>query len=509
VIAGPLLVLGLLLIVSAVAGARITGRRRGAVASFILSPVDPVAWRATWALLSGMWVEIVGVAIVGTLFSIGGSLILAVVGIPIIGLGIEVARAVARGERGRIGAVDGRPLHAHAYRPVGTSLRDRAEATFLDINRWRDVVYLFVALPLTVLEATFAFTLWTASILLISLPLWASANVASIGFDLASLRASLGDPLLGAAVAIGFILAPVAASASRGLVRLHRAVVEGLLCVSEQRALEQRVETLEVSRLAVLDVEASELRRIERDLHDGAQQRLVMLAMDLGLAAEQIDTDPAKARALVLEASGEAREALAELRDLVRGIAPSILLDRGLVPAVGALAGRSPVPTSISSDLPAGTRLPDAVERAAYYTIAEALANVAKHATATRCEVRVRRGGASAGATGSAGSPGSSGSAGGAATDAGASSTLTIEIHDDGAGGARIVPGGGLAGLVGRIEALDGNLSLESPAGGPTTVRAEIPIRAEFAGMAGGDQGGEAVAELTAEGTAAADQAPR
>ena len=504
-IAGPLLVLGLLLIVSAVAGARITGRRRGAVASFILSPVDPVAWRATWALLSGMWVEIVGVAIVGTLFSIGGSLILAVVGIPIIGLGIEVARAVARGERGRIGAVDGRPLHAHAYRPVGTSLRDRAEATFLDINRWRDVVYLFVALPLTVLEATFAFTLWTASILLISLPLWASANVASIGFDLASLRASLGDPLLGAAVAIGFILAPVAASASRGLVRLHRAVIEGLLCVSEQRALEQRVETLEVSRQAVLDVEASELRRIERDLHDGAQQRLVMLAMDLGLAAEQIDTDPAKARALVLEASGEAREALAELRDLVRGIAPSILLDRGLVPAVGALAGRSPVPTSISSDLPAGTRLPDAVERAAYYTIAEALANVAKHATATRCEVRVRRG--------SAVSPGGGGSSVAAATPtttrADAPSTLTIEIHDDGAGGARIVPGGGLAGLVGRIEALDGNLSLESPAGGPTTVRAEIPIRAEFAGMAGGDQGGDAVAELTAKGTAAADQAPR
>ncbi len=208
---------------------------------------------------------------------------------------------------------------------------------------------------------------------------------------------------------------------------LHRAVISGLLCESERRALERRVETLEDSRKAVIDVGATELRRIERDLHDGAQQRLVMLTIDLGMAVEKIDTDPAAARALVVEAQDQARLALAELRDLVRGIAPAILLDRGLVPALSALAARAPVPTTVASTLPEGIRLSDAVERAAYFVVAESLANVAKHAAATRCEVRCR------------------------AEERG----LVVETWDDGAGGAWVVPGGGLAGLAGRVEALD------------------------------------------------------
>jgi len=212
----------------------------------------------------------------------------------------------------------------------------------------------------------------------------------------------------------------------------------------------RRVETLEESRQAVLDVEATELRRIERDLHDGAQQRLVMLTIDLGMAVERIDTDPTGARTLVVEAQDQARLALAELRALVRGIAPAILLDRGLVPALSALAARAPVPTTVASTLPEGVRLPDAVERAAYFVVAESLANVAKHASATRCEVRCR------------------------AEESG----LVVETWDDGDGGAQIVPGGGLAGLVGRVEALDGSLTVESPTGGPTTVRAEIPVAA-------------------------------
>ena len=231
---------------------------------------------------------------------------------------------------------------------------------------------------------------------------------------------------------------------------LHRAVIAGLLCDSERRALERRVQTLEGSRQAVLDVEAGELRRIERDLHDGAQQRLVMLTIDLSLAADRIDTDPAGARELVVEARDQARLALAEIRDLVRGIAPAILVDRGLVAALSAIAGRSPVPTVVVSTLPDGQRLPDAVERAAYFVVAEALANVAKHANAGRCEIRCR----------------------------GEGPALVVEVWDDGAGGARIVPGGGLAGLAGRVEALDGSLTVESPPGGPTLVRARIPVAA-------------------------------
>jgi signal transduction histidine kinase len=263
------------------------------------------------------------------------------------------------------------------------------------------------------------------------------------------------------ALTAGLLLLCVAASVSRGLMALHRSVVAGLLCESEQRALQRRVATLEQSRRAVLDVEVTELNRIERDLHDGAQQRLVGLTIDLSLAAERIDDDPEAARGLVLGARDQARLALAEIRNLARGIAPAILLDRGLVPALGALAGRNPVPTAIRSTLPAGIRLPDAVERAAYFVVAESLANVAKHASATRCEVRVRPEGAPPGPDGSSphGPP-----------------RLVVETWDDGVGGARIEPGGGLAGLAGRVEALDGTLVIDSPAGGPTIVRAEIPV---------------------------------
>ncbi len=229
---------------------------------------------------------------------------------------------------------------------------------------------------------------------------------------------------------------------------MHRAVVEGLLCVGEREELRQRVESLQGSRSAALEVEASELRRIERDLHDGAQQRLILLAIDLGLAADKIETDPAVAKALVSDAREQARQTLAELRDLVRGTAPAILLDRGLVAALSAVAGRCPVPTVVDSDLPPDQRLPHAVERAAYFVVAEALTNVAKHSSAERCEVRCHLEGAG----------------------------LSVDVEDDGVGGATVTPGGGLAGLSDRVQSLDGALTLSSPPGGPTRLHVELPI---------------------------------
>jgi signal transduction histidine kinase len=293
-----------------------------------------------------------------------------------------------------------------------------------------------------------AVSFWGLAIALLSMPVWVALDLLPVDIGRFGVPPSTIAVLAGL---VGLALLPVAALVTRGLMTLHRAVVAGLLCISDRRALEQRVETLEVSRRAVLDVEATELRRIERDLHDGAQQRLVMLAMQLGLAADRIDADPAGAKDLVVDARDQARLALAELRDLVRGIAPAILVDRGLVPALSALAGRSPVPTAVASELPDGLRLPDAVERAAYYLVAESVANVAKHARASRCEIRCRLDGP----------------------------RLVVEVEDDGAGGAVIVPGGGLAGLVGRVEALDGTFALSSPPGGPTVVRAEIGLPAD------------------------------
>ncbi len=449
-IGAPLLILGLLLILAALVGSRIETRRWGAVAGFLLSPFNPAAWRATGSIALGFGIELVGFITVFTIFSTGASLLVVGVGFVLLGLGVEASRLVARAERWRISRADPRPLTAHAYRAYGSGLRDLLMAVFLDINRWRDVIYVLVAFPLTVLELTASFVLWVVAIGLLALPLsWAAGPLGTtLTLPGTALTTTSSAALAVAAVLAGLAMAMVAASASRGLLALHRAVVAGLLCVNETSRLQQRVETLEGSRRAVLDVEASELRRIERDLHDGAQQRLVVLTMDLGLAAERIETDPTAARTLVLEAQDQARQTLADLRNLVRGIAPAILLDRGLVPALSALAGRSPVSTVVLSSMSGGERLPDAVERAAYFVVAEALANVAKHARATRCEIRCRR------------DPGQ----------------LVVEIWDDGDGGARLAPTGGLAGLAGRVEALDGRLEVASPEGGPTIVRAIIPV---------------------------------
>jgi signal transduction histidine kinase len=454
VIGAPFLVLGLLLVLSALVGARVPGRDRGAVGAFLLSPLHPATWYATLAIFLGFWVELFAFGLAAAAFSSGVSLLFVGIGFVVIGLTIEGCRLVARVERRRAQLADPRPLHPHAYRPYGSGIRDLVLAVFVDINRWRDVVYVFVAFPLTVLEFIVVVVLWSACLALLSLPVLLVTAGLPAGFGAgAPVSAGVVSILAGL---IGLVLLPIAATIAQGLMTLHRAVISGLLCESEQRALARRVETLEVSRQAVIDVGATELRRIERDLHDGAQQRLVMLTIDLGMAVEKIDTDPAAARALVVEAQDQARLALAELRDLVRGIAPAILLDRGLVPALSALAARAPVPTTVSSTLPDGIRLSDAVERAAYFVVAESLANVAKHGSATRCEVRCR------------------------AEERG----LVVETWDDGAGGARVVPGGGLAGLAGRVEALDGSLTVESPTGGPSTIRAEFPVSAVVADAA-------------------------
>jgi len=310
-------------------------------------------------------------------------------------------------------------------------------------------VYTIINLPLTVIEFAVVLAVWAIAMFLLTSPIWYDATGAGL-LDLGPLSAHEPLPILVRALA-GLALLPVAASLSQLVIALHRGVVAGLLCTSEARELRRQLEAVRRSRSDVIDAEASELHRIERDLHDGAQQRLVALTIDLGLASERLDEDPAAARQLIIDGQEQAREALAEIRQLVRGIAPSILLDRGLVPALESIIGRGPIPTALVSDLPAGVRFSAAVERAAYFVVSEALANVTKHSEAARCEVRVRR-------------------------ETGPATPLVVEVWDDGKGGAEVEAGGGLAGLASRIAAVDGSFSVSSPPGGPTLVRAEIPF---------------------------------
>ena len=208
--------------------------------------------------------------------------------------------------------------------------------------------------------------------------------------------------------------------------------------------LSRRVETLEQRRTGAIQVQETDRQRIERDLHDGAQARLVALGMNLGLAEQKFDTDPDGARALVTEARQGVGETLRELRDLVRGIRPPVLADRGLEAAITALADRSPLPVEVTAHVE--PRPTDAVETAAYFVVAEALTNAAKHAGARRVDVRLQR----------------------------YATMLLVEVCDDGHGGAD-QRGNGLTGLRQRVEALDGTFTISSPSGGPTVIRAELP----------------------------------
>lgn len=235
------------------------------------------------------------------------------------------------------------------------------------------------------------------------------------------------------------------------LANLNARVIRSLLGPTEQVRLRDRVRQLAASRAESVDSQANELRRIERDLHDGAQARLVSLGMSLGLAEQLLADDPQAVRRLLVEARESTSSALVELRDLVRGIHPPVLADRGLDGALQALALANPVPTTVVIHLPG--RLPAPVESAAYFAVAEALSNAIKHAEARRILITVELA---------------------HHTDV-AGGLLSMRVSDDGQGGARIDGGTGLRGIERRLAAFDGTLVVDSPVGGPTEVRMWLP----------------------------------
>jgi signal transduction histidine kinase len=402
---------------------------------------------ATVYLLVSMFIGLTWLVVLTVGLSLGLGTLIIWVGVLVLALTVLAWRGGAWLERRWVRAMLGVPI-PDPYRPAPTgSLWHRARVVTSDPATWKDLAYLVVLFPLGLIWFVVTTTLWTAAIGLLTAPLWYwvpdDGGVALISDGDRGLLVidTLPEALLAALV--GAALCVAAAWAVKGMAAAHAAVAVALLGPS-QAQLQARVEALQASRDRAVDSAEAERRRIERDLHDGAQQRLVALAMDLGMARAKLETDPAAATALVGEAHEEAKRALAELRDLARGIHPAVLADRGLDAAISALAARSPVPVGIEV---ATGRLPGPVESAAYFVVAEALANAAKHARATEIGVRISR----------------------------HRDLLIVEVIDDGVGGADPAKGSGLRGLADRVAAVDGRLDITSPAGGPTVIRAELP----------------------------------
>jgi signal transduction histidine kinase len=311
-------------------------------------------------------------------------------------------------------------------------------------SRWREMGYHVLRLPVSVIAFVVVVVLWASALAMTALPAYVSAlpgHTAEFGlFSVGHGASAIAVCVVG--VSLLLVVAPWTTVAFGAL---DGAIVRWLLAPPRDTQLAAQLTRVESSRAAAVESAESERRRIERDLHDGAQQRLVKLGMDLGMARETFDQDPAAARQLVADAHEEAKAALAELRDLVRGFHPAILEDRGLDAALSAVVARSPVPVTLRVDIP--VRPPATIESAAYFVVVEALTNVAKHAGATKASVTIERRG----------------------------DRLGIDISDDGVGGANVQSNGGLHGLAERVEALGGWMRVLSPAGGPTTLMAELP----------------------------------
>jgi signal transduction histidine kinase len=368
---------------------------------------DAVTWKEIAFLLANLPVDILGFVYVVVTLSVGLGLSVTVVGLPLLALGLAGCRLLGGLERARarglLGVVVEEPRR---LRPGTLGFLPWLWTSLKDPVGWRHALYFFMRLP------------------------W---GIATFVISLVSL----------------FVAWPVLPFIARGLANADRAMVRGLLQPSDE--LEQRIAELESDRGTVVDTAAADLRRIERDLHDGAQARLVALAMDLGLAKEKLlegrADNEAEVAKMVDEAHGEVKLALQELRDLARGIHPAVLTDRGLDAALSSVAARCTVPVAVTVDLPG--RPAPAIEGIAYFTVSELLQNVSKHSGARTAGVELWR----------------------------SDDRLMIQVRDDGQGGASADGGSGLAGLAERLGSVDGLFVVDSPAGGPTAITAELPWR--------------------------------
>jgi len=409
----------------------------------------------TQYVLVGFPIGMFTLVVVLTGFALGIGTAILWLGLPILVGTLILARGFAIAERARIGPVLGRRMPHPVYKKVhGQGLLRRTFGPLSDGQAWFDLVHaIFRFIPNT-LAVCFVLTWWAGAIAGVTYPLydWTLPHVPGnyelhelLGYeDTMRVRMTMN-------VSIGIFFAGTLYWVVRGAALMEAYFAKAMLTsVYELRqqvaAAEEARDVAQRQKAAAVSAEAVALRRLERDIHDGPQQRLVRLAMDLGRAEQQFATNPDAARATVAEALSQTRETLDELRALSRGIAPPILVDRGLRAALTALAGRCTIPVDL--DAPPLDRLDPSVESTAYFVVAEALTNVAKHSHASEVQVSVQR----------------------------ISTGLIVTIADDGIGGASLAKGHGLAGLEDRVSAAGGVLAVDSPEGEGTRLTAALPI---------------------------------
>ncbi|MEE4592921.1 sensor histidine kinase [Streptomyces sp. DSM 41524] len=400
-------------------------------------------WRSAGYLLTGAVTGAVALVLIAATAAAGAVLAVVLVGIPLLVLAALAGIPVAWVERHRMRLIDADPAVDPHRAPLAHGLWAWLTTRMREQATWRELGHALL----------FAVLLWPVDALVVAVALLCPLSMAATPLLMATVGGGQEAKVLkqwtvttwpaafGIAV-LGVVLLTLGAYAL-GVVAGARAGLTRLLIAPREAELGSRVVELTRSRLRLVDAFESERRRIERDLHDGAQQRLVGLTMTLGLA--RLDAPPGPVADQLARAQEEADTVLAELRELIRGIHPKVLSDHGLPAAVADAADRSAIPVDV--DLALSGRLPQAVEAAAYFVVREALTNVARHSGASRAEVS------------------------GGHRDG----RLFLQVRDDGRGGADARAGTGLTGLADRVSALDGRISLSSPPGGPTLLRVEIP----------------------------------
>ncbi|MET9911530.1 sensor domain-containing protein [Streptomyces sp. NPDC006476] len=428
--------------------------RRRRLPAGLRAPFEARSWREFGYVLLSLPIGIMLFTYAVTMVALGAGLLVTFLGIPVLAAGLAGCRGFGALERARARGMLGLEVgDPEPLRMKKSGVMAWMGAVLKSGTSWRTLLYALLQFPWSVFSFVIAVNFWAYGWALLTYPLWFWVFPVYAGqgglqlFGDAHHSVYLDNPFeITVTALVGLLFTLATPWIVRALTMVDRVMVHGLLGPSR---LSARVVELESDRGVVVDAAAADLRRIERDLHDGAQARLVALAMDLGLAKEKLAEDPRAAARMVDEAHGEVKTALQELRDLARGIHPAVLTDRGLDAALSAVASRCTVPVQVEVDL--AERPAPAIEGIAYFTVSELLQNISKHSRATWAAVDVWR----------------------------VEGRLMVQVVDNGVGGADASTGSGLAGLAERLDAVDGILVVDSPTGGPTRVTAELPWRGE------------------------------